>query len=214
MTSVPVPQPPTIALVPPTPERLQTEKAASEPTLPNFFANSQIFARTGVTPPQSVSKPVLQPPAGPDSQTATIIESVTAAEPPATSTTLSLQTPSLEPQVSAPAQPTSLLRPHSLPPFRRLNRRQRHPSIHPTAVHFRLASHLLLPRNRRTRKLMLTPLHLSPCSAVRLPHSMALGRPWHQCGVQKWQPNRRGLHRRHSPLQRHQFLVQQGVRSP
>ncbi|KAH9001445.1 hypothetical protein EDB92DRAFT_2100040 [Lactarius akahatsu] len=70
-TVAPVPQPPAIALVPPTPDRPQTEKPLPEPALPNFFANSQIFARTGVPPPQTEPKPVSQPASEPVTQPAT-----------------------------------------------------------------------------------------------------------------------------------------------
>ena len=67
----PTPQPPAIALVPPTPDRPLAEESLSESALPNFFANSQIFARTGVPPPQTTElKPVSQPASGPDAQLA------------------------------------------------------------------------------------------------------------------------------------------------
>ena len=64
----PTPQPPAIALVPPTPDRPLAEGPLSEPALPNFFANSQIFARVGVSPPQTEPKPVTQPSSEPDAQ--------------------------------------------------------------------------------------------------------------------------------------------------
>ena len=70
VTVAPAPQPPAIALVPPTPDRPQAEKPLSESALPNFFANSQIFARTGVPPPQTEPKPVSQPASQPDSRPA------------------------------------------------------------------------------------------------------------------------------------------------
>ncbi|KAN0128504.1 hypothetical protein V8E53_013711 [Lactarius tabidus] len=59
-------QPPVIAVVPPTP---LAEKPLPEPALPNFFANSQIFARTGVPPPQTEPKPSVSGTTAPDSQT-------------------------------------------------------------------------------------------------------------------------------------------------
>ena len=66
----PAPQPPEIALVPPTPDRPLAEGPPPEPALPNFFANSQIYARAGVPPPQTEPKPVSQPSSEPDAQPA------------------------------------------------------------------------------------------------------------------------------------------------
>ncbi|KAH9060041.1 hypothetical protein EDB87DRAFT_1684038 [Lactarius vividus] len=90
VTVAPVPQPPAIALVPPTPDRPQTEKPLPEPALPNFFANSQIFARTGVPPPQTEPKPVSEPTSEPGSQPATqtsqVNESATRTAAPETRT--------------------------------------------------------------------------------------------------------------------------------
>lgn len=77
-TIAPAPQPPAIALVPPTPDRPQTEKPLSESAPPNFFTNSQIFARTGVPPPQTTEpKPVFQPDSQPANQTSQASESAT-----------------------------------------------------------------------------------------------------------------------------------------
>jgi nucleoporin NUP1 len=72
-------QPPVIALVPPTP---LAEKPQPEPALPNFFANSQIFARTGVPPPQTEPRPVSEPDAQPANKTSQASESVSGTAAP------------------------------------------------------------------------------------------------------------------------------------
>ncbi|KAI0295504.1 hypothetical protein BC826DRAFT_280143 [Russula brevipes] len=78
-------QPPTIAFVPPTPEGPQADKAATEPAVPNFFSNSRIFARTGVTPPQSVSSSVSNP--GPEPVSQAVGEPGTVSKPETGTTT-------------------------------------------------------------------------------------------------------------------------------
>src|SRR5712671_5122519 len=111
-TDEPSLQPPTIAFVPPTPEGPQTNKP-SEPTVPNFFSTSQIFTRTGVTPPSdSVTKPepevvpqVVDADSKPDTEAATD----TSATPAALGTArhsmapVSAPTPSAETQKPSPA---------------------------------------------------------------------------------------------------------------
>ncbi len=57
----PAPQPPTIALVPPTLEGPQMDKPVSERVLPDFPSTSQTSVHTGVTPPQSDSNSAFKP---------------------------------------------------------------------------------------------------------------------------------------------------------
>ncbi|KAI0273841.1 hypothetical protein BC834DRAFT_966304 [Gloeopeniophorella convolvens] len=101
------PAAPAIALVPPTPERSQVEKPATDSPVPNFFANSQIFSRAGIPPPEPGLEPVSKPEVEivPASEPAPVAPTVppsaqtnpvaVVAEPPA---------PASEPQ--KPSQPT------------------------------------------------------------------------------------------------------------
>lgn len=115
----PAPQPPTIALVPPTPEGPQMDKRVSERTPADFPSTSQSSAHTDVTPPQSdsnsaskpESKPVHQvadePTAVSKSETrATTSESPASRAPITPAQTLEAQGPSLAPFNFGPTSPT------------------------------------------------------------------------------------------------------------
>lgn len=107
----PVPQPPTIAFVPPTPEGPKTDKPASEPIVPNFFSNSQIFALTGVTPPQTISTTPSKPEPEPVSQVANEPVPVSKPEPgeaPQPSGTSTAPTPATDAVAPASVQSASL----------------------------------------------------------------------------------------------------------
>ena len=153
------PEPPVIALVPPTPDRPLAEKPLSESALPNFFANSQIFARTGVPPPQTVPKPVSQPASEPDAQLAdqtsqasesvsgmAAPESETAPTPPASVFGAVAPLPlasTVNPESQKPTQPTLQARAPSMfgpPPQAQSTSTLSNQSINTTPLPFSLTA--------------------------------------------------------------------------